>query len=484
MTITKPVNGRRRFLKTMAAGTATAGIANLANAATGTAPEDRRFLFVIGANGGASIIDSFLPILESESTSGLNTFTESQIEQVNGSNFRHVKPMANAIQGAIPLGDGYDMGRFIGKHGQDMAVLTQQCSSVNHQIASRRAVTGDGINAGRTLQEAVAMQYGQDLLLPNANMGSTDYGGAGIDATVSPKARPEVIADPRYMAFATHGYKGVTNAPSPELLQHARDLRQKLDLTSDHRIAFNNRPTVKNYLNNRDTLTPQLESADLINKLLLLGQAPGGAPLSDYDLEQSPEAQTLLSHFPNLQIDPFEAQTALAFLLIKSGISCSATIEPSDTPFITPQGAVTSPLAFDWSHIDHRGAQNAMWGRVMNMTDQLISLLKATDFGGGQSYWDRSVIYIATDFGREKVSVGGSGHDLNNGNVLLSPALKGNRVYGGVDADTAKTYGFDPVTGNATPGVHMNEGDIYSAVCHALDIDFEGRVDMPALIKS
>lgn len=476
---------RRRFIKTMAACSATMASAKGWSAENIPAPSERRFLFVIGANGGASIVDSFLPILDTESSTGINTFTASQIQQINSSNFRCPKPMNNLIQNAIPLGDGYDMSNFLSKHSQDMAVMTQQCSSVNHQIASRRSVTGNDINAGRTLQEAVAMQYGMDLLLPNANMASTDYGGEGNDKTLAPKARPEIIADPRFMAFATHGHKGINNAPNAALIARARQLRQQLDQTSEHRKAFNARPKVANYLHNRDTLMPQLESAELINKLLLLKQSPNGQPLSDYALEQSQEAETLFSYFPNLQNDPFEAQTALAYLLIKSGISCTATIEPSDTPYINPAiGAVTSPLAFDWSHIDHRGAQNAMWGRVMNMTDKLISLLKNTEFGAGQSLWDRSFIYIATDFGREKVSEGGSGHDLNNGNVLLSPFIKGNRVYGGINPDTAHTYGFDRITGEATPNQHMDEGDVYSAVCHAMNIDFDGRRDMPVMIKN
>lgn len=485
MTTMKNVFSRRRFIKSMAACSATLS-ANMSWSADQLAtPSDRRFLFVIGANGGASIIDSFLPILDSESSAGINTFTAAQLQEVNGSNFRCPKPMANFIQGSIPLGDGYDMGDFLKNHGWDMAILTQQGSSVNHQIASRRSITGNDINVGRTLQEAVAMQYGQGLLLPNANMAGTDFGGAGRDKTISASARPEVIADSRYMAFATHGSKGITNAPSTELLARARKIREQLGNSSEHRIAFNARPTVASYIHNRDKLMPQLEGENVINKLLLLSQAPGGQALSEYDLESSPEVQTLLEYFPNMQNDPFEAQTALAYLLVKSGLSCSATIEPSDTPYINPAvGAITSPLAFDWSHVNHQGTQNAMWGRIMNMTDKLISLLKASEFGGGQSLWDRSLIYIATDFGREKVSQGGSGHHLNNGNVLISPSPNGNRVYGGVDPNTALTYGFDRATGEPTPGLHMNEGDIYSAICHAMDINFSGRRDMTALVKA
>ena len=481
---TSKMLNRRRFLQATAASAATltAPITWSANSAN----SDRRFLFVIGANGGASIVDSFLPILDTDSNTKLNAFTADQIQEVPGSNFRCTRPFENLIQGAIPLGDGYDMGEFLKKHTNDMAVVTQQVSSVNHQIASRRSVDGNGINSGRTLQEAVATRYGQGLLLPNANMAADDYGGAGYDSSISPFARAQTISDPRSMAFATHGFKGINNLPAQNLIAQARNVRQQLSQTSDHKKAFNARSTVSNYLHNRDTVMQQLEYAEVINQLLLLPKAPNGQPLSDFGLEQSSEAQELFSQFPNLVNDPLEAQTALAFLLVKTGLSCAVTLEPSETPFLDASTgrAITSPLAYDWSHINHRGTQNAMWGRIMNMTDKLISLLKATEFQNGESFWDRSLVYIATDFGREKVSMGGSGHHLNNGNVLISPYLNGNRVYGGVDANTALTYGFDPASGTADPSTTMNEGDIYSAICHAMDIDFEGRRDMPALVKA
>ena len=68
--------------------------------------------------------------------------------------------------------------------------------------------------------------------------------------------------------------------------------------------------------------------------------------------------------------------------------------------------------------------------------------------------------------------------------MLISPLLNGNRVYGGVDPQTGLTHGFDPNTGDPTPNTVMREGDVYSAICHALDIDFAGRRDMPCMIRA
>ena len=38
------------------------------------------------------------------------------------------------------------------------------------------------------------------------------------------------------------------------------------------------------------------------------------------------------------------------------------------------------PLAFDFSHQDHRGAQAMMWNRILSVTDRLATLLKGEVF--------------------------------------------------------------------------------------------------------
>jgi len=52
----------------------------------------------------------------------------------------------------------------------------------------------------------------------------------------------------------------------------------------------------------------------------------------------------------------------------------------------------------------------------------------------------------------------GTGHHLNNGSVLLSPLLQGNRVLGGVEPSTSLTH------------------------VQALDIDLPGRRDLSAVL--
>jgi hypothetical protein len=79
----------------------------------------------------------------------------------------------------------------------------------------------------------------------------------------------------------------------------------------------------------------------------------------------------------------------------------------------------------------------------------------------------------------------GSGHDLNNGSLIVSPFANGGKVLGGVDPDTLLTYGFDPETGRPEPGRHMTEAETYSGIAHALGVNTAGSnlPDMRAMRK-
>jgi uncharacterized protein (DUF1501 family) len=152
---------------------------------------------------------------------------------------------------------------------------------------------------------------------------------------------------------------------------------------------------------------------------------------------------------------------------------------------------IGAPIAFDFSHNSHRQAQSVMWARSLRLLDVLIDLLKTHDYLGDPALgkmWDRSLIYMASEFGRDKTRPAlsdswGTGHDLNNGSLIISPLIRGNRVYGGVDPKTALTYGFDPQTGEPTKDKKLFEGDVYSLIAHALGVEFPGRIDFPAVVK-
>ncbi|NRA46217.1 MAG: hypothetical protein HRU09_14785 [Oligoflexales bacterium] len=440
------------------------------------AAQKPKYLFVIACAGGSSILDSFMA-----QTSGPTAFGEQQISIPQGSNLSCVLPLDNSIQGAIPLGNGFSQETFLNKHKDDMVVMTQEVSSVNHVIAAKRSISGNNINSGRTITEAMAMQYGNGFTIPNANMAGGGYSEDGDDESVLAAARTQPIADPLMFAFATSGFQGIRGSLSGPELEIARLLRTDLEGMSQNHKFYMESSKVKTYLSNRANLLEALEKGNTMSKLMLFNDQ--SVNLAEFGISL-PDSFTMLAERFNLA-DPMESKVALAYLLAKEKISCSVTIAPGQDPNISAEGSPNAPIAFDWSHVDHRGAQNAMWSYMLKSTDALIDLLKATDIDGDPAngkMWDQSMIYFATEFGRDKVSSGGSGHHLNNGSLLISPMLNGNAIYGGVGNDGI-TYGFEPQTGIPDPNRMMHEEDVYSAVAMALGIDFDGRTDLKAMVK-
>lgn len=469
-------------------------VARRAEAGPEPGPSDR-LLFVIAAYGGASIIDGFLPIAATETTAAnAPAYPDDLVVQPPGSRIRTVKNIVGT-QLADPFGTEYELSDFVKRHGEDLVVLAHECTSVNHLVAEHRSVTGNGIQGGRTLMEAMAMVYGRGLPLPNCGLARAGFLYPGTDASVPASARAEMVMDPLMLALNTHGSRGIRGAPSRELIDRARKVRGDLEAASPRAARLQGSSLLQRYRERRDGAALSLEAADLVTKLMLL-QPDQDNPLSEYDLALSPDAGLLLQHLPNLaRGDAFEAQAAVAFLLARYGVSCALTLGVSEVPSFLPGGQVIdTPLSFDFAHTSHLTTQQVMWGRTMKVVDGLITLLKSQDHLGDPALgkmWDRSLIYIATDFGRTKERPAGgvnfdfgTGHDLNNGSVLISPLLNGNRVFGGVDPDTGLSYGFDPAAGAPVKGAVMREGHVYSAICQALGIDFAERIDMSAVVRA
>lgn len=476
---------RRRMLG-LAASMAALGFARTASVAAkdGGAqlrkvdPKERRLLFVLGAWGGASIIDSFMPVAAGEvgdagRASGLNVFPDAQLVSVPQSTFRVPKPLEQYGIFAKPK---LSIEQFTAKHGKDVAVVAHEVSSVNHAVAQQRALNGSGINRGRTLMEAMALRYGGGMALPNCNMASDGYVRHGTDASIPTEARHELVTSPRLFALGTHGSRGIPGAPGASAIAAARTARDRLEQTTLFARTFADDERRARYLANRAETALKLESAGVVDKLLLVDPASVDPR---YGVTIDPMAAKVRSLLPELDSDRLQAQVGLAFLLAYHGVSTSVTFGYTQDAFVTSAGVVGAPIAFDFSHNNHRQAQSAMWARTLGLLDVLIDLLKTHDYLGDPALgkmWDRSLIYIATEFGRDKTRSGmadswGTGHDLNNGSVLISPLLRGGIVYGGVDPRTCHTHGFDPDTGKDIVSVNLNEGDIYGIIAHALDLD-------------
>lgn len=438
---------------------------------------DKKYIFIICGAGGANIVDAFL----AQST---GPAAYDNLVTMQDTPFSAVPALKNSIKGAINLGNGYAQQTFLQKHKNDMAVMTCEVSSVNHIVAAKRAMSGDNANGGRTLPEAIAMEFGKGLPLANLMLSGGGYANRGDDGSVPEIFRAQAVQDPLMFAFATNGFKGVSPLAGVEEMRLARELRGQLEVSSRFHTRFKSAKMLDTYLLNRDRIVDALEKGDTITKLMLLD--PEANQLSKFGFEVSKDVDLVRTKFPDMGKDIYEARLALAFLAAKNGLTNAVTIAPSPTPLISAAGTPNAPIVFDWSHVDHRGAQNSMWSYILKGADALIDLLKATDIDGDPAkgkMWDKSLIYFATEFGRDKVKESGSGHHLNNGVVLVSPMLNGNKIYGGVDPMTALTYGFDPKTGQPDKAKNMKEHDIYGAIAHAMGLEYSNRGDYSSMVK-
>jgi hypothetical protein len=442
-----------------------------------------KFLIVVTASGGGSLVDSFLAVRQSESSNAanLNTYADADVITPSGSNFRAVKYSASGL-GSIPIPVTADQTAFVTKHFNEMLVATTLGTSVNHVVAQKRSLTGNGAWKGRTLQECVALEYGDGFPLPNVNMGYSGYLERGDDDTLPAYCYGETVANPALWPLGLDGVKGLKGAPDRDLVQLARNVRNdKLDPESVFGITFQNSPRLQRWYAQRGDSLQKLEAMDLITKLNILPDMPPQTPLTEYGLSASPDAAQLRQVFPNFFTDTFEGQAAAAFLLLKYRVSVAVTIGPSFNVVVTNTIA-NPPLAFDFSHQDLRGSQAFMWNRLTTVIDRLITLLQAEpyDTTSGTSLWDHTLIYVATDFGRSKqrpanATSFGAGHDLDNGFLMLSPMLKGNTVLGGVNPNDLTSYKFDTETGAQVPTNGLsNERDVFAGVVHTLGVDTSG----------
>jgi hypothetical protein len=441
-----------------------------------------KLLLVVGAMGGGSIVDSFLAVRASECGANaptLNTFPDGAVSTIGA--FRAVTQSGTKL-GQIPLPYSSNQVAFVNAHKDDMLVATTLNTSVNHPIAQNRSVTGNDANKGRTLQEQVAAQFGAGLPLPAVNMAAGGFQEGGRDASLPTFAIGATVANPTLWHLGLSASRGVSDPLPEDLIQRARDLRDRsLDPEAIFTRTFSKSPRLQRWFAQR-TQSVALEQANLLEKLNIVNDQ---FPTEAFGIATSPDAAKLQQAFPRHGSDPFEAQAALAFLLFKHGVSCAASISPSFNGLTIGSDIVNPPIAFDFSHNDHRATQAYMWSRILGVVDKLIALMKAEPYGGS-SMWDHTLIYVATDFGRTRTrppnaTVFSSGHDLNNGVLMISPMVKGNTVLGGVDPATTLCYGFNAATGAPLPGDHeTNEAKIYSGVLHAMGADTTGLPDASA----
>ena len=494
---------RRGFMKGAGAIVAGSSVGGLALARRAEAQQtEPRFLIVLSAAGGASILDGPLAIRASESTRALelNTFEDARVIGIDGSPLRAVDIDRGSV-GAIPMAFGAKQSAIVRKHARDMMVVTTERTSVNHTIGQRRSVTGNEAWAGRTLQECVAAAYGEGFALPNVHLASGGgFTQRGTDRSLPSYAYGEPITDPALWPLALDASKGLARPVDRALLERARGLRARVEARSSFDKVLGQSEAIQKWRHLRRGPREALEAQNLIDALMLFPDS-ARTPLARFGLSSSAAALKARERFPLYAEDSLEAQAALAFLLIRSRVSVSVTLGPSFDVELrdgvglqggsVPEGGLLNPpIAFDFSHQGHRSVQAMMWQRIYRVADGLIDLLKGEEWADGESLWDRTMIYIATDFGRTKGRPTGAeefptGHDLNNGVALFSPLVRPNSVLGGVDAQTGLTYGFDPQTGAPDVGRRTQEAEVFAGILHALGVDTTGSglPDMRAMRK-
>jgi hypothetical protein len=489
-------HSRRSFLRTASLGAAGAFIAArtpqdaFAQEVMIERAKNPRFLIVLSSFGGANQVDAFLSRRESEvpGAAELNAYPDSMVQTIG--EFRAIDMKSPTI-GAIPASFTANQSNFVRKHNTDMMVVTHTGTSVNHFVAQQRSINGNAAWKGRTLQEAVALTYGAGYAIPNVHLvNGTGFTERGTDDTLPAYVYGERAPVPNLWPLSLDGYKGIAGAPDRKLFEQARKFRNEhLDPSSDFFRTFSGSQRIKHWTSIRGDALRGVEAEDLITKLMLFPDSEE-MPLAAHGLKGSAIGQKVREAFPNYEFDPLEAQAALAFMLLRYGVSVTVTIGPEGSAVFKKgvklgEGGlgegdiVNPPISFDFSHQANREVQALMWNRQLSIADRLVSLLKSEEFAGGQSFWDRSMIYFATEFGRTRrrpanTMTFGSGHDLNNGSLIVSPMANGGRVLGGVDPATMLTYGFDPETGRPEPGRNMTEPEMYAGIAHALGIDTPG----------
>ena len=143
-------------------------------------------------------------------------------------------------------------------------------------------------------------------------MGVGGFIEPGVNASVPGWARGQLVADARLFFAGLDGSRGIQGAPAKGLLERARQFRNEhLDERSVFARTFGDSEAIALWKTNR-ARTGDLERADLISKLTVLVDGPG-LPLNEFGFQTTPDVVRLLEAFPLMNVDPFEAQAALAY---------------------------------------------------------------------------------------------------------------------------------------------------------------------------
>ena len=137
--MSRPKINRRQALKTIgltagAVGAAASGFP-LPSLAQPMAMGDRRFLIVLAATGGASIIDAMMAVRESESGNAaiMNVYPDAMVQDIDGTPFRAIDQQLDDL-GPLPYSGSAVQSDFVRRHAQDMMVVTRPAKNFSKNI--------------------------------------------------------------------------------------------------------------------------------------------------------------------------------------------------------------------------------------------------------------------------------------------------------------------------------------------------------------
>lgn len=439
-----------------------------------------RFLLNVCGLGGYSIQDAFMAVRESQAGSAaphFNAFPDSWVEDIGP--FTAVSIPPDHLSG---FGRASFQPDFVRRHGGEMLVYTHRASSVNHPVGQQRVMNGDRAWLGRTIPEAVAAHYGSSHPLANVNMAASGFAEHGTDPSLPSWAKAISVTDPWMFPLALSSHLGLSRPWTGSEVARMRSLRaRRVEAQSDLLRAHRDDPMWSVWRAHRERVQ-LLESVSAIEKLNL-NPSTDERPFDEYGLPTTSDLPRLQAAFPRLTQDPFEAQAALAFLLFKHRFSVTVTIAPAPQQLEIDREIVNAGSAFDASHGIHRRNQALMWTRVLRVADQLISLLKSEPYGnGGETLWDRTVLFMPTEFGRGQYRVNGeeafgTAHDLEGAQVVVSPLANGGKVLGEVVPSTGRLRGFDPEARDNVIDARrsgISEAETYAGILHLLGVPTPG----------
>ena len=113
-----------------------------------------------------------------------------------------------------------------------------------------------------------------------------------------------------------------------------------------------------------------------------------------------------------------------------------------------------------------------MWNRILNVVDRLIGLLKGAEYAAGESYWDRSMIYVIRTLVARRLNNAPNRLGSRSEQRFTDHFSNGQwrTDFGWSRSEHRLDHGFNPMTG-ARAWAQNDEPEIFAGILQALGVD-------------